>query len=106
MNIVELTKDIFNVKSIKYSERVIVCEANFMQRKELFPSYNELKNYFARFSTRDNVKISITKSNEDVFYLSNESIESDLNDFLVDLDDNETININIDVVKNIIENTL
>jgi hypothetical protein len=103
MNIIELTKETFEIDSISYSERIKVCQFSFSQKRDLFPSYIELCHYINLFNERDSAKISITSPDDAIFVFYKQKPEKDYTDFFVDLLPNDDITVNIEVNKNIVD---
>ena len=87
---------LFQSSTHRLSERSKILDIEFSYSVESFPQYLQLVDLIHSFPQRDNIVISLTNENDDVFYLSSQDFSSqqkyDL--FKTDCEYSEQINLN------------
>lgn len=103
MNYIIAIKTLFQSNSLKLSERSQILDGKFDFAVESLPSYEQIKELILSFPQRDDITISLTNENDDVFYLSSQSLSSqnEYSAFKADCEYSEQVSGKVSIDKNI-----
>ena len=106
MNIVEETKQLFQISDVAPSERVKVFQLAFKQTANLMPQFDELIKYYSLFYNRDRVSIMITNPDEQSIKIDGTIERKTYEDYLSNGEKDDELTVNIYVDKEIVNETL
>lgn len=94
---------LFQSSAHRLSERSKILDIEFDYSVESFPQYLQLVDLIQSFPQRDNVVISLTNENDDLFYLSSQDFSSqqEYDSFRRDCEYSEQISAKISINKNL-----
>lgn len=94
---------LFQSSAHRLSERSKILDIEFDYSVESFPQYLQLVGLIQSFPQRDNVVISLTNENDDLFYLSSQDFSSqqEYDSFRRDCEYSEQISAKISINKNV-----
>lgn len=94
---------LFQSSTHRLSERSKILDIEFNYSVESFPQYSQLVDLIHSFPQRDNVVISLTNENDDLFYLSSQDFSSQqkYDSFRTDCEYSEQISAKISINKNV-----
>lgn len=94
---------LFQSSTHRLSERSKILDIEFSYSVESFPQYLQLVDLIRSFPQRDNIVISLTNENDDVFYLSSQDFSSQqkYDSFRTDCEYSEQISAKISINKNV-----
>lgn len=106
MNIIEETKNLFQLSDIACSERVRVLQLNFNQAANQMPQFDDLIRYYHLFNDRDQVNITITNPDDQSLQISGITEKESYDQFLSIGEEDDELAIVIYVNKEIVKETL
>ena len=94
---------LFQSSTHRLSERSKILKIEFDYSVESFPQYLQLVDLIQSFPQRDNIVISLTNENDDLFYLSSQNFSSqqEYDSFRGDCEYSEQISAKISINKNV-----
>ena len=103
MNYIAAIMSLFQSSAHRLSERSKILDIEFDYSVESFPQYLQLVDLIQSFPQRDNVVISLTNENDDLFYLSSQDFSSqqEYDSFRRDCEYSEQISAKISINKNV-----
>ena len=106
MNIIEETKNLFQLCDIACSERVKVLQLNIKQTANQMPQFDDLIRYYHLFNDRDQVNITITNPDDQSLQISETTEKGSYDQFLSIGEEDDELAISIYVNKEIVKETL
>lgn len=103
MNYIAAIMSLFQCSTHRLSERSKILDIEFDYSVESFPQYLQLVDLIQSFPQRDNIVISLTNENDDLFYLSSQNLSSqqEYDSFRRDCEYSEQISAKISINKNV-----
>lgn len=106
MNAIQKFYNLWNIDSLKYSERMNVVTIEFRSFDTPFPSLEKIKEIIELFPKRDELTLTITNISEESLIITNNiDICGDFSNFLEEIED-EDFYITLDIKKNVENNVL
>lgn len=106
MNIIEETKNLFQLSDAACSERVRVLQLSFKQSANQMPQFDDLIGYFHLFNDRDQVNITITNPDDQSLQICGITEKESYDQFLSIGEEDDELAIVIYVNKEIVKETL